>query len=506
METRSKNYMRNTFWGILTKIIMIVLPFIVRSILIYTLGVEYVGLGTLFSTILQVLSLAELGFGAALVCSMYKPIAENNKQELCALLKMYRRVYKIIGLLILCVGLIILPFLSFFIKETVPDNINIYILYILYLINTVSSYFLFAYRSSLLSAHQRNDIKSKINLVINIIYYILQIIMLLTCKNYYIYILLMPIATIVNNLYAGYKSKKMYPEIYCAGEVDEKTKNKIKIQVKSLIWHKIGNTIIFSFDNIVISMFLGLTILGIYNNYYFIFNSVASLFSVFYESITPGIGNSIVTCSKEKNYNDYKDFCVLNFAITSICACLLVSLYQPFMLLWQGEKLMLGDSIPFLLCSLFIVWHSRRMLHTYKDACGLWKVDKYRPMIEAIVNLLINIILVNIIGLKGIVISTIVSMLFVGIPWEINKFIKGYFNEKLKNYYYFLVKNLFKVCLTVIITYFISTFIPNGSILLFTIKTFIVFVISIMLLIFFYYKNSSIKRVLLSIKRSAKNV
>lgn len=153
---KTKNARRNILFGILNKVITMFLPFVVRSVIIYALSAEYLGLNSLFSSILQVLNLTELGFSSAMVYSMYKPIAENDDETICALLNFYRKIYFIIGCIVLSLGLLLLPFLDKLINGDVPDNINIYILYLCYLVNTVLSYMMFAYRSSLLNAASKN--------------------------------------------------------------------------------------------------------------------------------------------------------------------------------------------------------------------------------------------------------------------------------------------------------------------------------------------------------------
>lgn len=505
MNNRNQNYIRNTIWGFISKVISILLPFFVRTVLIYCLDIQYVGLNALFSTILQVLSMAELGFGSALVYSMYEPIAKNDNISLCALLNLYKKIYLIIGFFIFCIGLIIMPFVPKLINGNYPQDINIYLLYLIYLGNTISSYFMYAYRASLLTAHQRNDVRNKINMLINVFLYVCQISVLLISHNYYHYIILLPIATILNNLVAGRAAKKRYPHIICKGKVEQKNLTKIKRQVVSLMWHKLGNTIIFSFDNIIISLTLGITQLGYYNNYFYIYNSIASLFSIFYDSIISGVGNSLIVQSKQKNYRVFLKFSSINFIFTAICASCLLSLYQPFMKLWQGKEMICADSIPIYLSILFVIWHSRRMVHTFKDAAGLWEIDKYRPISEAILNLFLNIILVQIYGLNGIVLSTIFAMFFVGFPWETNKFIKNFFGENLFQYYLFVVKSLLKIFIICITTYAICLLIPDSNLLYFIGKCLVSVFITLSLTFIIFRKEEGMYVVLQLLKKGKSN-
>ena len=193
MESRTKNGIRNIGSGIINRILLIVFPFITRTILLYSLGSEYLGLNSLFTSILTVLNLAELGFGSALVFSMYKPIAENDKKKICALLSVYKKIFVTIGILIAILGIAITPFIPKIINGDIPTNANIYILYIIYLSNTVVSYIFFAHKRALLIAYQRNDIVTNINSVISILLYCIQTVILLLYHNYYLYILFMPI-------------------------------------------------------------------------------------------------------------------------------------------------------------------------------------------------------------------------------------------------------------------------------------------------------------------------
>ena len=172
-EGRTKNSIRNIGAGFINRIVLLVFPFIIRTVIIYVLGEEYLGLSSLFTSVLSLLNLSELGFGSALVYSMYRPIEEHNDAQVCALLNFYRKVYHIIGIIVLGIGLMLIPFLRQLIKGTWPQNINIYVLYIIYLLNTVFSYFIFAYKKALITAYQRNDIISHVNSIVNIAMYIM---------------------------------------------------------------------------------------------------------------------------------------------------------------------------------------------------------------------------------------------------------------------------------------------------------------------------------------------
>lgn len=453
---RTKNTVRNIVFGWIFRILTIVLPFFTRTAILYVLGTEYLGLGSLFSSILSFLSLAEAGFGTAMIYSMYKPISENDESKICALLSLYRKYYRIIGFIILTVGLAFMPFLRYIIKGDVPNDINIHILYAMYLANTVSSYFLFAYRGSILSAYQRSDIDSKINVVVVLSQYAIQIIAILLFRSFYIYTLCLPIATIVTNILRLLAVKKRYPNLVPKGEVPIEQRKEITKKVKALIGTKLNTVVLHASDNIVMSAFLGLTIVAIYNNYYYIMSALTGFLGICYSSMTAGLGNSLHTETKQKNYNDFLKFSFINAWLVGWCSVCLVCLYQPFMHLWTGDELMFPFYMVLLITVYFYLYLMRKIPVTYKDAGGIWWEDRFRPYVCMAVNLISNILMVQWIGIAGIVISTILSLV-ISIPWENYTVFKYIFKMSSKEYYKKMVLYASLTVVIGVITWFICS-------------------------------------------------
>ena len=418
MASRTKNATRNIVWGIAYKVSTLFLPFVVRTVMIYSLGSEYLGLSSLFTSVLNVLSLAELGVGSAMVYAMYKPIAEKDIDTVCGLMNLYRKIYRIIGVIIIIVGVAIMPFLHKFISGDVPDNINIYLLFIIYLINTAGSYLLFAYQASVLNASQRNDVASKVNMFTGIAKNVLQIVILLLLRNYYGYVLLLPITSLAANIITAVCARKMFPEYSCRGTVETKLIKEIKSKVMALFAVKITSVIYNSVDSIVISAFLGLVALAKYNNYYYIMSAIISIVTVLFTSITSSIGNSIVLESDQKNYKDYMNLSYINAWIVGWCTVCLLCLYQPFMKLWVGEELMFGMGIVICFCVYFYAFQLKSVQSAYKDAAGLWKEDMWRSYAANAFNLVLNIILVQLVGIYGILLSTILALTVITYPWQ----------------------------------------------------------------------------------------
>ena len=470
MSGRTQNSLRNIGFGMINRIVSILFPFIVRTIFIKTLGEEYLGLNSLFSSILQVLNLADLGFASAIVASMYKPIAEEDIEKVSALMALYKKLYKIIGLGILAIGIVMTPFIGYLINGTPPENINIYILWILYLTNTVVSYLFYAYKVSLINAHQRNDITEKIGAASRIIFSILQIVSVILLKDIYIYVLLTVTNSIVYNFWCAKECDKRYPQYNCTGELDVKTKNQIVNNVGALALQKIGNTVSVSLDSIIISAFLGLKTVAIYGNYYYVVSAVATFVNLIYGAVTASIGNSIVTESREKNWYDFKKFFFLNTWLVRWCCICFICLFQDFMIIWMGKDLLFGIGTVLCLVLRFYFEQVRKVILTYKDAAGMWWVDKWRPIVGCLVNLILNIVMVKAIGVVGVMLSTVISYALVEIPWETHALFKCYFDKSELSYYRQLLTATISLVASGVVTYKICTYICFNHIVSLVIK------------------------------------
>lgn len=414
---RVHNVARNAGYGVLYKLMLTVVPFFMRTVMIYSLGIEYLGLNGLFSSVLQILNLAELGIASAMNFAMYKPIADDDGKKICAILALYKKYYFYIGWVVLGIGLVLVPFLPNLINGEVPSDINVYLLYSFYLIPNVLSYWLFSYRCSLLEAHQRNDIINKINLFLESIKFILQFVVLLVYRNYYAYILIQFLSQIVFQFILNGVVKRTYPAYQAQGELSKKDKAVIAQRVKDIITAKLGGVILNSSDTVIISAFLGLSMLATYQNYYFLISAVIGFIGMAMSGAMASVGNSIVTESREKVYVDFKSVTFMVSWIVCVCTCCFFCLFQPFMKIWVGEELMMNFSMVICLCVYFFLFEFNQLINIYKDAAGLWHEDKLRPLVVSLANLGLNLILIRIIGIYGVVLSTIGSMLCIGMPW-----------------------------------------------------------------------------------------
>ena len=455
---RTKNSILGIISGFFNKVVMLILPFFVKSVFIRTLGMNYLGLNSLFVSLLNILNLAELGFSSAISFSMYKSIAENDSDNICSLLNLFKQIYFKIGKFIFFVGLLLMPFIKYLCDGDIPNDINIYIIYFIYLLNTSVSYWMYAYKSSLLTSFQRNYVINNFNTLVSLILNMSQIVVLVFFKNYYLFVLLMLLTTILYNLLISIYVKKEFPLLKAKGDIDKVEKKEIYTKVKALFLYRVGGVVLSSIDSVVISYFLGLEVLGKYNGYYYVITALFGFFQIFSNALLGGVGNSIVSESKEKNLKDFEKLNNILGWIVCFCTTCLVCLYQSFIKLWIGKENMFSIGIVICLAVYFYVWKMLEIVNLYKDAAGLWNYDKYRPIVASIFNLVLNIFLVQIIGIYGIVLSTILSIIVVIFPWSSYVLFKYYFNSGYKNYIKSYLINMSVTVLVCLITFYACSF------------------------------------------------
>ena len=411
--SRKKNVTRAVLWGIIYRFIVTILPFVTRTLLIRQLGMTYVGINGLFASVVGILSIAEMGFGSAMISKMYEPIAKKNDEKVCALLSLYKKVYYAIGFLVIIFGVVLLPFLKVIIREELPSDVNVYIIFLINLLNTVIGYFSVSYKQSIIYASQRVDLSNVILLVSAVFQYCSQCIVLLLFQNYYCYIVILPLGSIVNLLLINVILRNKYPQYVAKGVIAKDEQKGIIDSVKALFISRVGGMIRGSADNIVIELFFGIAMVGLYDNYFYIISALMAIFSIVMNAFIPSVGNLLVEESMEMRR---KIFFILNHLyglLASFCSIMFLCICQPFMKLWVGENNILGMEIVVLLAVYLYVHKFCDMLAVFQDASGSWQYTKWVPMIAAIVNLILNITLVVFIGLPGVIISTIVSVLFI---------------------------------------------------------------------------------------------
>ncbi len=434
---RTRNAKRNIISGLFQVAVSQFLPFITRTILIHRFGVDYLGLNSLFTSILSVLSLMELGFGTAVVYSMYKPVAGNDRDQICAYLSYYRNIYRIIGFVILAAGLILLPFLKYLVHDpTLPGGLDLYVCYLLFLGDTVISYLLFGYMTSIPMAYQRRDVLSKVDVTMNLLQCAAKCLLLLVSSNFYVYLVSIPLFTVIRNLVTARIIRKRYPGLECRGKLRIEQKKDLNRKVRGLVIDKITAVSRNGIDTLYISAFIGLSVTGMYNNYYFIMTGIVAFSTMILGSMVAGVGNSIAVESREKNYADMRLFDFIYTAIAGWAVVCMLCLYQPFIKIWLGDDMMLDMPVVLALCAYFYILKSGDIRYVYHEGNGMWYESRFIMIGEAAVNIVLNIVLCKVMGVLGIVLATVISVFITNCFFCPELLFRLYFrNGKLKEYW-----------------------------------------------------------------------
>lgn len=448
---RSVNSLKNTSYAMLTQILSLIFKFIIQTIFIKMLGAEYLGVNGLFTNVLQMLSLAELGIGSAITYNLYKPLANNNEKEIKAYMNFYKKAYNFIGLFILIIGLCITPFLKFFIKnQSQVDNLNL--IYLLFLLNTVLSYF-FAYKRSIIIADQKSFLDSQNLLIKTIIQTILQVLILIFTKNYILFLVIQIACTFFSNIFISRKANKLYPYLIKNTEcLTKKQKRKIYKDVYAMTAHRVGGVVVDGTDNLLISAFASLSSVGIYSNYVLIRSSIDQLLSQLFTAITASVGNLNAVSTFDKSYKVYQSIFFLNVWIYGFCSIVFLVCINQFITLWIGKEYLLAEGIVLLITINFFLTGIRKSTVMFKDTQGLFWNDRYKPYAEAIVNLIASIAFLKMFGFIGVLLGTLVSTITTCFWIEPYVLYKYGFKKPLSNYF---KKFLIYTVIIVIIGFFI---------------------------------------------------
>ena len=488
-NNRIQNSKSNVKYNILQLIVTTILTFVTRTIFIYFLGKEALGLDGLLTNILSMLSLTELGFGAAISFSLYKPLATNDIRTINQIMTYYKKIYSYIGIFVFIIGLLIMPFLPLLANGY--TNSNIYIIYFLYLLNTSSSYFI-TYKETLIIADQKEYKLFWIRFIRIIILYSLQILFLVITKQFVSYLLIMVIVNFIQNIeinrYIG--KNYSYIDFNCQEEIGKDLKHDIFSNVKYLFIGKIGNYLLNGTDNIIISIInIGLT--GIYSNYLAVIGIMQTLMNSIYNSITSSFGNVIAI---EKENVQEKVFDISNFVcfiISSFITIELALLFNPFINLWIGSNYLLDYWIVFIISLNFYFYSQTVALDTVVMASGLYKINRKVPIIQAIINLIFSIILGKYLGIGGVVLGTLISYLSVGIIAKPILIYKYLFNKTANKYLEKQLINFVILALTYFIIKYVISFIEINSFLTLILVGIIIMILYILIICILNLKNEN---------------
>lgn len=502
--SRLKKSAKNMATGIIYRVLTMLTAFFVRTIFIKCLSNDYLSVNGLYSSILNMLSLAELGFSTAIVYSMYKPLAEKDYRKLSQIIRLYKRVYLIIGTVILLAGLALVPFLDLIIKNK-PDIDGLTFYYLLFLLNSVISYWFFAYSSSVLQADQKASVISNYSSVFNLIKTFAQIILLLVFKSFTIYLLTQMACTILQNIAIAIRANKDYPIFNKSKEeLPKEDKKHIFKDVMALMIQKISFKVLNTSDSIIISAFVGINWVGLLSNYIMIEEAIVAVLSQVTSSISASLGNFFVKEDKEAGYLMFKRIDFMNFWLYGFSAIALITLSNPFVKIWLGDDYILGMLVVIALFTRFFVEGYINTMSTFRSTLGLFTQGKYLPLLVATINIALSIGLSYPLGLAGILFATPISRMCIN-GWYFPLVVhRDGFNKSVRPYYVKLGFRFILFAGVVAIMQLISKVIFIGGITIFNfvLMTIITAVLPnlIFLLVYFktdefeYFKNILFKR------------
>ena len=399
----------NVFVTLSTNAIILVTAFVVQKILIMKLGSDYNGINGLFTSVISMMSLTDLGIGSAIIYHLYRPAAKSDYNVICSLLKFYRNSYLIISIIVLIIGCILMVFIPGIVGN-VAINDNIYLIFLLFLFDCLVSYFL-SYKKSLLYAYQLNFVLDGIHFIYYILQNVAQIFVLMYYQNFILFLILKTICKIIENITISGYIKKHYP--FTKNKRVKPLTNDIRYdifkKIKALLFHRLGRLLVTGSDSLVITGVLGILQMSLYTNYHLIIGGITALLNKVFETLTSSVGNFLLDSSKSQRYEIYRKIDFLNFWFFGCVSVILYSVMQPFVTLWVGKDYLFNNVTLFFLVINFYQEGMRASILTFKDAAGIYHEDRFIPVIEAAVNVIFSMVLAFRIGITGVFIGTIVS-------------------------------------------------------------------------------------------------
>lgn len=447
-----KKSAQNMIMGFVYQAVTLVLSFVSRTAFIHTLGDEYLGINATFSDVLSLLSMADLGFGTAMAYSFYKPLAENDKKQVAALIHFYKKIYNVIAVTVLVLGIACVPFLKY-IVNTEKEIPNLEIYYLFSLFGVVISY-LFVYKTTLLTADQKDYKVVRIRMWTSVLKTVLQIVVLYLFRNYILYLTIGVVVQYANNFIASKKTEKEYPYIKgknSDGEIDKSVKDNLFGNMKSVFLYKLSGTMFSATDNIIISMVVGTAIVGRYSNYLMVSNKLLLVEQIVFSAMTASIGNVIVKESAKKRLEVFQALQSASFIFCGIITSAFCILINDLVGVWLKSDIYVLSSLTVIAITVNTYFSCvLQPLWVYRDATGLYMKTKYVMLAGAILNVVLSVILGYAIGLPGVIFASAISRLSTYFWYEPKLLFKEYFESNAKVYYLSIAKNIFLVVIVVL--------------------------------------------------------
>ena len=456
---RVKSATRNIAFGYIGQLATALMSFVLRKIFILHLSETLLGVNSLYTNILSILNMAELGIGTALNFSLYGPVARGEKEKIKSYMQMYRKAYHTIALVVAVIGLAMTPFLPVFIRNPGDNTLrDLTIYYFIFLFNTVSSYFV-AYKYSLINAEQKNYIQTNIITITKVITVFFQIIVVVVTENFYLFLITDAFIQLIQKIFVSRYLDNMYPYLKekDVQKLSKEESDNVWTKTKALVFHKVGDVARLQTDALIISSFIEVTMAGVVDNYNMVISTVSNFVNIIFNSVISSFGNLIATESKEKQYSMFRVYRFFASWIYGFSCVGFMVLLTPLIRLWLGDRWILTSAAVYCILIDYYFKGDRIVLSYYKTAAGVFEPDKYLALIQGAVNLVISIVLVQTsLGITGVYIGTIVSGLIANITKPV--IIYGTcFDKKAYGYFLDTAKYLTSMVFVLLLCQFIST-------------------------------------------------
>ncbi len=434
-KSRTSYVIKNTGAGIAVKVISILMAFVLKTVFIKVLGIQYTGVSSLFADVLTILSFAELGIGSAITYALYKPVAEDDSIQIAKLMNFYKVAYRFVALSVLIVGIIFIPFLDLLVKDVPDIREDIRLIYVLYLVNTSFSYLLI-YKSSILVAKQKKYVVSLYEGLFSVIRMIIGVFIIVFTRNFIMYLVVDILLAVSQNYVIARTSAGEYEENKSL-HLSKDERRIIFADIGALAMYQISGVVLAGTDSIVISAMLGTSLVGYLSYYKLISNGITGLCQQFFNGANASVGNLAVEGDGEKQYELFKGLNFGIFWISAFCASAMFLLFNPFIELWLGEKYVMSQYVAMFIALDFYVTNMVRVVALFRTANGLFVYGKYRPIVMSIMNVILSVVFGYLWGVEGVLAATVISRVATQSWYDSYLVYRKVFK---KNYFEYLVK------------------------------------------------------------------
>lgn len=477
LQSRSEKMLRNVFMGIFSKVIILVIGFVDRKFFITILGEELLGINGLFSNVLLMLSLAEMGLTNVMIFSYYEPLAERDYEKLNTLTAFYKRVYNTIAIVVAVIGIILIPFLKYIIKLENPVE-NLILIYLIFLANTVFSY-LFVYKSTILTADQNGYIVAKTQIKFDVIRQIVQILVLVFLKNIIWYLLVKVLFVLFNNLYLMKYVDKTYSflDLKHAKKIDSSERKKIVSTIKSGFIYKISTVLLNGTDNIIISSIVGTIWVGMLANYDTVIVSITGFVVIIFTSMTSSLGNLNVMATAQKKLEIFNAMLFVGFWIAIIIVPCCYIMMDDLLAIWLGEKYVLNHQILGVKMLLMYLSCTLNPIFSFREATGLFRKSKYMIFAGSIVNIILSLGLGMKYDVFGVLLASVIAMLTTYVWYEPIVLYRDFFEASPLGYFKKHIQNFINLLIILVIGTYVMNKIPVSNWLMLFVKAVICFLV-----------------------------